>query len=302
MFLAKIKEDRMRLTIVEMDEFYIAGIEIGLGVDWDEYFEAPDPVLSEIDHVINPHVFYYFSIGEKEIIGKQVSSIENLPDGCVAAKVPAGLYAKVPDYQVVYVHDMFSMTNYILGNEDDCSEYRKFVLGADGKYHSYTYNLVEYSPDVVNVRQIPVLPEARAKQLRKQYIETYFDVDSTQFRRFLYNRYVSLHRGYLWEFLSEEALDNMQGMSREEATNYLKSKQEVLFFWDTSSPLGKKFTSGKVFTMDAEKLMKSYTRFTFDMYLFDSTLDWTIVFAHEEISDEPSDCYLIYRSDIEKKS
>jgi len=203
---------------------------------------------------------------------------------------------------------MFSMTNYILGNEDDCSEYRKFVLGAGGKYHSYTYNLVEYSPDVVNVRQIPVLPEARAKQLRKQYIETYFDVDSDQIRRFLYKRYEAIHTGlpwhsgYLWEFLSEVALDNMQGMSLEDATNYLKSKQELLFFWDATSPLGREFASGKVFTMDAEKLMKSYTRFTFDMYLFDSTLDWTIVFAHEEISDEPSDCYLIYRSDIEKKS
>ncbi|MGZ0052628.1 hypothetical protein [Brevibacillus gelatini] len=162
----------MRLKIVETEEFYIAGIEVDMGFDWDEFFEAPDPVLSEIEHAVKNNVYYFFSDGEKDIFGKRVSSIENLPERCIAAKIPAGLYSKVPNILSTYEHDMFSMTNYEILDED---EYREFVFGPNGNYHMYVYRSVEYLPNIVNVRQIPVLPEARAKQLRKQYIETFFD-------------------------------------------------------------------------------------------------------------------------------
>ncbi|GED25915.1 hypothetical protein BAG01nite_20170 [Brevibacillus agri] len=292
----------MRLNIVEMEEIYIAGIEVDLDFDWDEFFEAPDPILSEIEHVMKHNVYYFFSSGEKYIFGKRVSSIANIPETFIAAKIPAGLYSKVPRILSTYEHDMFSMTNYEVLEGDEYSEYREFVFGAASKYHEYVYRSVEYLPDVVNVRQIPVLPEARAKLLRRQYIETFFDVDSNQIRKFLYKRYVTLHRGFLWEFLGKEACCKMQGMSLAEATDFLKSKQEVLFFWDATSKLGKEFAYGKVFTMDAAKLMQSYTRFTFDMYLFDSTMDWTIIFVHERISDKPGDCFLINRNEIETMS
>ncbi|ELK39107.1 hypothetical protein D478_26137 [Brevibacillus agri BAB-2500] len=152
----------MRLNIVEMEEIYIAGIEVDLDFDWDEFFEAPDPILSEIEHVMKHNVYYFFSSGEKYIFGKRVSSIANIPETFIAAKIPAGLYSKVPRILSTYEHDMFSMTNYEVLEGDEYSEYREFVFGAASKYHEYVYRSVEYLPDVVNVRQIPVLPEARA--------------------------------------------------------------------------------------------------------------------------------------------
>ncbi|MGG4499139.1 DUF4275 family protein [Brevibacillus reuszeri] len=279
----------MRLNVVEKESIFIVGIEVDIDFDWDEFLETPDPILLDIANVVESNTYYYVSDSEKYIFGKQVSVITQIPEGCVVVKVPSGLYAKIHRSQTRYEHDMFAMTNY---EWIEKVQFRTITPRPGNNNVEHVYRPVEYLQDVVNIRKIAVQPNEISNQLREQYTNKFFDVNSNCVREFLYRRYVTQHNGYLWNFIKKENKEKKEGLTISKALDFLRNKEKPLFFWDATSEVGREFTRNKVFTMEAKELLQSYTRFTFDLYIFDSTMTWTIIFQHEP-DDQICDCFLI---------
>ncbi|MFF2532993.1 hypothetical protein ACFVS2_29520 [Brevibacillus sp. NPDC058079] len=267
----------MRLKVVDVEAFFIVGIEVDCYYDRDEFLQAPDSILCEINNVVDSHLYYevWNSITEKKMIGRRVSIITHVPDGCVVVTIPTGPFAMIHKSQTNDEHDLFAMTNY---EDIEKVEFRTLMLKDENATVVHMYRPVEYREDVLNIRNIPILSKEVSIQLRGQYIQTFFNVKGDCVREFFYKRYVKLDKGYLWGFIQG---DRTTGLTASEAMDYLHDKEEVLFFWDSVSSIGRDFTRNKVFRLSTKRLLQSYTRFTFDLYIFDSTLTWTIIFHHE---------------------
>lgn len=278
----------MRLKVVDVEAFFIVGIEVDCYYDRDEFIQAPDSRLCEIKNVVDSHLYYevWNSITEKKMIGKRVSIITHVPDGCVVVTIPSGPYAMLHKSQTNDEHHLFAMTNY---EDIEKVEFRTLMLSDESANVVHMYRPVEYREDVLNIRNIPILSKEVSIQLREQYIHTFFRVKGDCVREFFYKRYVKLDKGYLWGFMQGE---RAKGLTASEAKDYLHDKEEVLFFWDSVSSFGRDFTRNKVFKLDSKQLLESYSRFTFDLYIFDSTLSWTIIFHHEPDA-EGYECCLI---------
>ncbi|NRR23831.1 hypothetical protein [Brevibacillus sp. MS2.2] len=277
----------MRLEICKLDEVII----IGVPEDWDfdthddDYAQFYNPRLTGIQHVLEPEKIFEVWDSDGTIIGKRVSHIEHIPDGCFVKTIPAGEFAKIHKSQLQYELDMFARTNYI---EEMSYGFSTKVTKKNGDKQEFFYRPVQYRPDVVNTRTIPCLEKERSTSLKERYVSIFFDTESCSFRRFLYKRYVSQYQGCLWDlarFNNNDQGITRKGMSKDEAVSFLLEKSEVLVFWEGYSTFGKEMIRDKVMKMDAKHLLENYTRFTLDMYIFDESLTWTVIFQQERDED-----------------
>ncbi|MGG4450169.1 hypothetical protein HPY28_17170 [Brevibacillus sp. HB1.2] len=277
----------MRLDICKLDEVIVIGVPEDLDFDShdDDYAQFYNPRLTEIEHVLEPEKIFEVWDSDGTIIGKRVSHIAHIPDGCFAKTIPAGEFAKLHKSQLQYELDMFARTNYI----DEISYgFSTKLPQKNGDKQEFYYRPVQYRPDVVNTRMISSLEKERSKSLKERYVSIFFDTESCSFRRFLYKRYVSQYQGCLWELARFKNNDQgiaREGMSKDEAVSFLLQKSEVLVFWEGYSTFGKEMIRDKVMKMGAKHLLENYTRFTSDMYIFDETLTWTVIFQHERDED-----------------
>ncbi|TKI54180.1 hypothetical protein E8L90_01240 [Brevibacillus antibioticus] len=277
----------MRLKICKLDEIIVIGVPEDLDFDShdDDYAQFYNPRLTEIEHVLEPEKIFEAWDSDGTIIGKRVSHIEHIPDGCFVKKIPAGEFAKLYKSQLQYELDMFARTNYI-----EEMSYGLFTKETkkNGYTQQFSYRPVQYSPGVVNTRTIPSLEKERSKSLKERYVSIFFDTESCSFRRFVYKRYITQDRGFLWELARFKNNDKgivREGLSKNEAATFLLQKGEVLVFWEGYSTFGKEMIRDKVMTMDPKHLLENYTRFTLDMYIFDESLTWTVIFQHERDED-----------------
>ncbi|RAT96639.1 hypothetical protein [Brevibacillus sp. Leaf182] len=277
----------MRLDICKLDEVIVIGVPEDCDFDShdNDYAQFYNPHLTEIEHILEPEKIFEVWDLQSTIIGKRVSHIGHIPDGCFVKKIPAGEYAKLHSSQLDYTLDMFARTNYL---EEMSYGFSTKVTKKNGDKQEFSYRPVQYRPDVVNTRTIPSLEKERSKSLKERYVSIFFDTESCSFRRFVYKRYVSQYRGFLWELARFNNNDKgiiREGLSKNEAATFLLQKGEVLVFWEGYSTFGKEMIRDKIMKMDAKQLLENYTRFTLDMYIFDETLTWTVIFQHERDED-----------------
>ncbi|ATF14944.1 hypothetical protein A616_24140 [Brevibacillus brevis X23] len=277
----------MRLEICKLDEVIVIGVPEDLNFDShdDDYAQFYNPRLTGIEHVLEPEKIFEMWDSDGTIIGKRVSHIEHIPDGCYLKTIPAGEFAKLHKSQLQYELDMFARTNYI---EEMSYGFSSKETKKNGDTQEFFYRPVQYSPDVVNTRTIPSLEKDFSKSLKERYISIFYDVESCSFRRFVYNRYITQYQGCLWDLARFNNNDKgivREGMSENEAETFLLEKGEVLVFWEGFSTFGKEMIRDKVMKMDAKYLLENYGRFTIDMYIFDETLTWTVIFQPEEDED-----------------
>ncbi|MBY0083816.1 MULTISPECIES: hypothetical protein [Brevibacillus] len=278
----------MKLRVIELETFFVVGKVLDDEFDWEGFIESPDPLFSEIASSVEFPIFYEVWDQESEnvVIGIRVNTITRVPENCVVVNIPSGTYALIHMSQSDFEHDMFAMTSY---ETIDRIEFRTFNIRNGSLNGMHFYRPVEYKEDVLNIRSIPVLSNEVSTQLREKYIHTFFNVSDDCVSNFFYKRYVKLDKGFLWQFLQRE---RATGLTISEVNDYLDDKEEVLFFWDSASLVGRDFTRNKVFKLGTKRLLESYTRFTFDLYIFDSILNWTIIFQHEPDA-EGYKCFLI---------
>ena len=132
-----------------------------------------------------------------------------------------------------------------------------------------------------------ILNQYQADEYRKRYINKYINTNS----KFYIDRIETLTQfsdglcctGYLWESLKSPMF-----IHEEQIETYRSKLKQVLIFWDNNSKDRIyikdywKFGKKTMVRVDYNLFVDHTHFFPEDVYLTDETLQWTIVFTHED--------------------
>ena len=132
-----------------------------------------------------------------------------------------------------------------------------------------------------------ILNQYQADEYRKRYINKYINTNS----KFYIDRIETLTQfsdglcctGYLWESLKSPIF-----IHEEQIETYRSKLKQVLIFWDNNSKDRIyikdywKFGKKTMVRVDYNLFLDHAHFFPEDVYLTDETLQWTIVFTHED--------------------
>lgn len=132
-----------------------------------------------------------------------------------------------------------------------------------------------------------ILNQYQADEYRKRYIDKYINTNS----KFYIDRIETLTQfsdglcctGYLWESLKSPMF-----IHEEQIEIYRSKLKQVLIFWDNNSKDRIyikdywKFGKKTMVRVDYNLFLDHAHFFPEDVYLTDETLQWTIVFTHED--------------------
>ena len=136
-------------------------------------------------------------------------------------------------------------------------------------------------------KEIQILEDRKAEAYRKLYINKYIDTYAEDYKEYIEDLYPFSdglrYMGYLWDFLKSPTF-----IHEEQIEEYRKILKKVLIFWDNHSKdliyikdywkFGKK----TMVRVDYNLFLDHAHFFPEDVYLTDETLQWTIVFTHED--------------------
>lgn len=130
-----------------------------------------------------------------------------------------------------------------------------------------------------------VLGQSKSDILRNEYISAFVNCDSTHYRKFIEQKRMftdgMCYIGYLWDCLL-----NMDVISEYRAKMMLTEKRDVFIMWDIHS-------CERIFIPDYWKYPKTSVLYAAewsdslmsdlpeDLYLFDETFMWSVIFTHE---------------------
>ena len=130
-----------------------------------------------------------------------------------------------------------------------------------------------------------VLGQSKSDILRNEYISAFVNCDSPHYRKFIEQKRMftdgMCYVGYLWNCLL-----NMDVISEYRAKMMLTEKRDVFIMWDIHS-------CERIFIPDYWKYPKTSVLYTGewsdslmselpeDLYLFDETFMWSVIFTHE---------------------
>ena len=136
-------------------------------------------------------------------------------------------------------------------------------------------------------KEMQILEDRKAEAYRKLYINKYINTDSKYYIERIENlRLFSdglCYIGYLWESLKSPIF-----IHEEQIEQYRSKLKQVLIFWDNSSKDRIyikdywKFGKKTMVRVDYNLFLDHANFFPEDVYLTDETLQWTIVFTHED--------------------
>ena len=136
-------------------------------------------------------------------------------------------------------------------------------------------------------KEMRILGDRKAEAYRKLYINKYINTDSKYYIERIEN--LSLfsdglcYTGYLWESLKSPIF-----IHEEQIEQYRSKLKQVLIFWDNNSKDRIyikdywKFGKKTMVRVDYNLFLDHAHFFPEDVYLTDETLQWTIVFTHED--------------------
>ena len=102
------------------------------------------------------------------------------------------------------------------------------------------------------------------------------------------------HHNYLWEQLIQ-----YNRKSERFCWDYLKSKNDIYIMWDTldnfefKNDKYWKYPRYSIVRITQKELYSSKDTFPEDIYIFDDSLEWTIIFTHEYLDKNKRYCLAI---------
>ena len=130
-----------------------------------------------------------------------------------------------------------------------------------------------------------VLGQSKSDILRSEYISAFVNCDSPHYRKYIEQKRMftdgMCYVGYLWDCLL-----NMDVISEYRAKMMLTEKRDVFIMWDIHSceriliPDYWKYPKTSVLYTEewSDSLMSDLPE---DLYLFDETFRWSVIFTHE---------------------
>ena len=145
-----------------------------------------------------------------------------------------------------------------------------------------------------------VLDEEKSNHLRCTYINSFVNVDSPYYvKNILCKKEFCdglCYSGYLWDCLIKPSI-----ISERNAEQFLNSKTQIFIMWDIHScerimiPNYWKFPKSHILHTDVwSETFKS--KLPEDIYLFDDTFSWTVIFTHEADDQNNRFCLFIDKS------
>ena len=143
---------------------------------------------------------------------------------------------------------------------------------------------------------ITILNDAQSSELRKKYIQSFVDSRSEYYAEHILAmkqcRDGMCYDGYLWDCLAAPTV-----VSETEAHRALHEKENFYILWDIHScekiwiPHYWKYPKASV--LRAEKWTDALRKeLPEDIYLFDDSFQWSVIFTHETDESEESYCLL----------
>lgn len=135
--------------------------------------------------------------------------------------------------------------------------------------------------------KVEIISQKEAKQYRIEYINRFVNIDCEH-----YKKYIKVlkefsdgmcYTGYLWDCLIAPQI-----ISIDEVNKYRTTLDEVLVFWDMHSQdriLVEgywKFVKDNVLKLKFKELMDNLEYLPEDIYVFDQSLQWTLILTHED--------------------
>lgn len=158
--------------------------------------------------------------------------------------------------------------------------------------------------------EFEIVPSAKAKRLRRTFIEQFLDRTSDRYRKYLESSRAEagdvFYDGYLWDCLRcNDQYQKECGM--EAAAAFLEEKKRVLMMWDLFSEerlarrrLSLEYPKDTVISMQGgllgQKVVEEWNReraawaadgmceglwLPEDIYCFDERMEWYVIFTHE---------------------
>lgn len=139
-----------------------------------------------------------------------------------------------------------------------------------------------------------VLNLSTSNKLRREYIKTFINTTSSYYVKNIEQKMMFsdglCYTGYLWDCLL-----NAQIISEYQADQLLQKKQKIFIMWDIHScdrifiPNYWKFPKSNILSVDIwSKSLK--IELPEDIYVFDDTFNWSIIYTHETDSKERRYC------------
>ena len=142
-----------------------------------------------------------------------------------------------------------------------------------------------------------VLDSAKSDDLRRQYIKTFVDTGSSYYIENIEHKKMfsdgQCYIGYLWD-----CLINPNVVSEYKADQLLQEKRKIFIMWDIHScerifiPDYWKFPKSRILYID-DWIETFKSELPEDIYLFDDTFGWSIIYTHETNAEEDRYCLYI---------
>jgi len=138
--------------------------------------------------------------------------------------------------------------------------------------------------------RIEILSSEERRKVRISYQTSFLSVDSKSFKENIevMHKYVDgyCYNGYLWDYLRDpvqidelHAKQTLKGLNRIYVLWDINSCEKILIedYW--------KFDKYDVLLLDSETLIDGMHLLPEDIYIFDTSYKWTIIFTHEYIEN-----------------
>lgn len=145
-----------------------------------------------------------------------------------------------------------------------------------------------------------ILDELQSNELRCQYVQHFIDSTSNYYVEKIENKKMFsdglCYTGYLWD-----CLKNPQVISESKANQLLQEKEQIFIMWDIHScdrifiPNYWNFPKSRILYVN--KWLNDFkSELPEDIYLFDDTFNWSIVYTHE--TDKDGFRYCVYLNNL----
>lgn len=130
----------------------------------------------------------------------------------------------------------------------------------------------------------------KGDEVRNRYIETFIDTKGTFYKSYIEPRQKFIdgycYKGYLWDCLITPILVDQKYIKET-----LEKLEDVYVLWDIHSceriliENYWKFKKGDVLKLNTKVLISGLEFLPEDIYIFDDSFGWTLIFTHEYIKD-----------------
>lgn len=134
--------------------------------------------------------------------------------------------------------------------------------------------------------------------LREKFINSFINKESNYYKSNILNEEMfsdgMCYRGYLWD-----CLHHCKNISLRESLTFLETKKNIYIMWDIHSkdrifiPNYWKYPKHSILLIESwsECFLEDLPE---DIYLFDETFSWCVIYTHEEIEDNIRDIRITF--------